>query len=85
MECLWTGSLVTQRTGRTGREGAGASGSQAGGVTGMAEPVDMRVGGGSVCLGGGRALWARARLRKEVSMSLASGFTCGSYCRLVGR
>lgn len=84
MECLWTSSLVTQRMGRTGREGAGASGSQAGGVTGMAGPVDMRVGGGSVYLGGGRALWARARPRKEVSMNLASGFTCGSYCRLVG-
>lgn len=43
----------------------------------MAEPVDMRVGGRSVCLGGGRALWARARLRKEVLMNLASRFTCG--------
>ena len=43
----------------------------------MAEPVDMRVGGRSVCLGGGRALWARARLRKEVLMNLTSRFTCG--------
>ena len=52
MECLWASSLVTQRIGGTGREGAGASGSQAGRVTGMAGPVDMHVGGGSVC--GGR-------------------------------
>lgn len=38
-----------------------------------------------VCVGDGRALWARARPRKDASMNLASGFTCGSYCRLVGR
>lgn len=28
---------------------------------------------------------ARARPRKDMSLNLASGFTCGSYCRLVGR
>ena len=39
-----------------GREGAGASGSQARRVTGMAGPVDMSVGGRSVC-GGRQSAW----------------------------
>lgn len=50
----------------------------------MAGPVDMSLGGRSMC-GGGRALGQSCRPRKDCVLNLASGFTCGSYCRLVGR